>query len=296
MSGFEALLRWQHPERGVVEPGEFISIMEENRFVVPVGRRFVAEVCRQLAAWQNEIPAARNLAININFAGQQFLDPRLLDDMLARIREAGLEPHRIVLEITESTAIGTFAPAVDVLERARDAGLRVVLDDFGTGYSSLSCLHELPISGIKLHRSFVTRKRRHPAILKAIVMLAGQLGLTVTAEGVETAMQCEHLKRIGCDHAQGYLFARPMPAAQAGTFLRQPLAAPNRSDVLPAPEASSPASAPAQVSASILTMPPRKPRLTNWQPIDDHVGFGKFLGFDQPGQFRGGRVALQARI
>ena len=109
-------------------------------------------------------------------------------------------------------------------------------------------------------------------------------------------MQCEHMKRIGCDHAQGYLFARPMPAAQAGTFLRQPLAAPNRSDVLPAPEASSPASAPAQVSASILTMPPRKPRLTNWQPIDDHVGFGRFLGFDKPGQFRGGRVALQARL
>jgi diguanylate cyclase (GGDEF)-like protein len=298
LCGFEALLRWQHPERGVVEPAEFISIMEENRFVVPVGRRFVEQVCQQLSAWQNETPAARHLTVNINFAGQQFLDPALLDHLLARISGAGLEPHRIVLEITESTAIGTYARAVEVLERARDAGLRVVLDDFGTGYSSLSCLHELPISGIKLHRSFVTRKRRHPAILKAIVMLAGQLGLTVTAEGVETATQCEHLKRIGCDQAQGYLFARPMPAAQAGAFLRQPLPAPTRGDVLPTFDAPGPAKERAQASASILTMPPRKPasRLTNWHPSDDHVGFGKFIGVEYPGHFRGGRVALQARL
>jgi EAL domain-containing protein (putative c-di-GMP-specific phosphodiesterase class I) len=271
--------------------------MEENRFVVPVGRRFFAQVCQQLSAWQNDMPAARNLTININFAGPQFLDPTLLDDLLAMINDAGLEPHRIVLEITESTAIGTFARAVDVLERARDAGLRVVLDDFGTGYSSLSCLHELPISGIKLHRSFVTRKRRHPAILKAIVMLAGQLGLRVTAEGVETATQCEHLKRIGCDLAQGYLFARPMPAAQAGEFLRQPLPAPHRSDAMSKSDAPSATKAIPSVSASILTMPPRKDaRLTNWQPTEDHVGFGRFLGVDHPGQFRGGRIALRPQI
>ena len=219
LCGYEALLRWQHPERGLLEPSEFISVMEENRFVVPVGRRFFAEVCRQLAAWQAETPAADDLSINVNFAGQQFLDPGLVEDLVAMIHDAGIDPGRIVLEITESTAIGPFSAAFEVLERARQAGLRIVLDDFGTGYSSLSCLHELPISGIKLHGSFLTRERRHPAILKAIIMLAGQLGLTVTAENVETATQCEQLKSLGCDFAQGYLFARPLPASEAGVFL-----------------------------------------------------------------------------
>jgi predicted signal transduction protein with EAL and GGDEF domain len=230
LSGFEALLRWQHPERGIVEPAEFISVMEENRFVVPVGRRFFGQVCQQLAAWRAEGLADDDLSINVNFAGQQFLDPGLVDDLLRMIDEAGLEPGNFVLEITESTAIGPFSGAFEVLERARDAGLRIFLDDFGTGYSSLSCLHELPISGIKLHGSFLTRERRHPAILKAMIMLAGQLGLTVTAEGVETAVQSEQLKRLGCEMAQGYLFARPMPATEAGAFLTEPQSWQRRSD------------------------------------------------------------------
>ncbi len=217
--GFEALLRWQHPDRGLLAPAEFISVMEENRSVVPVGRRFFGDVCRQLAAWQAESAEADDLSINVNFAAQQFLDPGLVDDLLATIHETGVDPGRFVLEITESTAIGPFPAAFEVLARARDAGLRIVLDDFGTGYSSLACLHELPISGIKLHGSFLTRERRHPAILKAVVMLAGQLDLTVTAEGVETATQCDQLKRMGCDFAQGYLFARPLPATEAGAFL-----------------------------------------------------------------------------
>ena len=221
LAGFEALLRWQHPVRGVVSPGEFISIIEENGFIVPVGRRFFGEVCRQLGTWQMGSPLAKELSINVNFAGQQFLDPRLVEDLLIMIDDAGIEPSRMVVEITESTAIGNFSKAVEVLERIRDAGLRIVLDDFGTGYSSLSCLHELPISGIKLDRSFLARERRHPAILKAIVTLAGQLGLSVTAEGVETAAQCEQLKGLGCDFAQGYFFARPVPAIEAAGLLAE---------------------------------------------------------------------------
>jgi PAS domain S-box-containing protein len=220
LRGFEALLRWQHPVRGVVLPAEFIAVIEENGFVVPVGRRFFAEVCRQLGRWRTEDDQACHFSLNVNFAGQQFLDPRLVEDLLIMIDDAGIEPERMVVEITESSAIGNIARAVAVLERIREAGLRIVLDDFGTGYSSLSCLHELPISGLKLDRSFLLRERRHPEILKAILMLARQLGLTVTAEGVETAAQAEELRALGCDYAQGFLFARPMPPSEAGVFMR----------------------------------------------------------------------------
>ena len=294
LCGFEALLRWQHPERGLVEPGDFISVMEENRFVVPVGRRIFGQVCRQLAAWQAEFPAAKDLTINVNFAGQQFLDPGLVDELLEMVADAGIDPGRIVLEITESTAIGTFSRAVDVLERARHAGLRIVLDDFGTGYSSLSCLHELPISGIKLHRSFLTRERQHPAILKAIIMLAGQLGLTVTAEGVETATQCKQLTRLGCHLAQGYLFARPVPAAQVGALLARSGSWLHDADGGSAAVTDRDATA---VPAATVVVPPRRPaREANWFPGRD-LGSGGYIPIEQPGaHFRGGQIALQVRL
>ncbi len=221
MTGFEALLRWQHPERGIVAPGEFIAAIEENGLVVPIGRRFFGDVCRQLREWREQGPSASDLVINVNFASQQFLDIRLLDDLLEMLDDAGIEPSRLVVEITESGAIGNFARAVEMLGRIRDAGLRIVLDDFGTGYSSLACLHELPISGIKLDRSFIARETRHPAILQAIVTLAQQLNLTVTAEGVETKAQCEQLSALGCDFAQGYLFTRPLEAAAAAALLTE---------------------------------------------------------------------------
>ena len=251
--------------------------MEENGFVVPVGRHIFAEVCQQLATWQAELPAAKGLSINVNFAAQQFLHPSLIEDLLWAIDQAGIDPGQIVVEITESTAIGTSSRAVEVLERARAAGLRIVLDDFGTGYSSLACLHELPISGIKLHRSFLTRERRHPAILKAILTLAAQLGLTVTAEGVETATQSEQLKRLGCDFAQGYLFARPMPAADVTQLLTQTRSL-------------------RRVGAPVAIVKPA-PRVATWEPSGHYPKFGGFLPLDQPAaQLRGARVASQVHL
>ncbi|MEZ5316737.1 MAG: EAL domain-containing protein [Vicinamibacterales bacterium] len=219
LAGFEALLRWRHAERGIVAPGEFVSVIEENGLVVPIGRRFFADVCDQLRQWHERTALARDLSINVNFAGQQFLEAGLLDNLLEMLDDAGIQPGQLVVEITESSAIGNLSRAVEVLGRIRDAGLRVVLDDFGTGYSSLSCLHELPITGIKLDRSFIARETRHPAILKAIVLLAEQLELTVTAEGVETAVQCDQLRQLGCDFAQGYLFSRPLEAGPAGDLI-----------------------------------------------------------------------------
>lgn len=221
LSGFEALLRWNHPERGIVAPAEFVPIIEENGLIVPIGRRFFADVCRQLRQWHEGDPAAWELSLSVNFAGPQFLESGMVDYLLEMIDDEGLEPRHLVVEITESTALANFTQASDVLGRMRRAGLRVVLDDFGTGYSSLSCLHELPITGIKLDCSFVARESRHPAILKAVLVLAEQLGLTVTAEGIETTQQFELLRTLGCDYGQGYLFSPAVAAENAQTIVRQ---------------------------------------------------------------------------
>ena len=218
--GFEALIRWRQPDGRLVMPGVFVPIIESNGLVLPIGRQFVTAVCRQLRAWRDAYPAGAPVWVNVNFAGSQFADPSVLETLLATIADAGLCPADIVVEITESAAIGNIDRAAETLRRFRDAGLRVVLDDFGTGYSSLSCLHELPISGIKLDRSFIASERRHPAILRAVVMLAEQLGLTVTAEGIETSSQHDQLRALGCDYAQGYLFARPLAADAAGALVR----------------------------------------------------------------------------
>jgi diguanylate cyclase (GGDEF)-like protein/PAS domain S-box-containing protein len=219
LSGFEALLRWNHPERGIVEPAAFVPVVDENGLIVPIGRRFSTDVCRQLRTWCAGFPQASGLTINVNFSAPQFLDARLLDDLLETLDDAGVRPDQLVVEITESSAISDLARAVAMLTRLRDAGLLVVLDDFGTGYSSLSCLHKLPISGIKLDRSFVARETREPAVLKAVIVLARQLGLKVTAEGIETREQRDLVRALECDYAQGYLFSHPVNAEAATTLI-----------------------------------------------------------------------------
>lgn len=215
LAGFEALIRWQHPERGLVLPGEFITAVEDNGLVTAIGRQFFAVVARQLRAWHAARPGRRPLSLNVNFAGRQFLEPGLVEYLLTTLHEAGLDPGQLVVEVTESTAIADLDRATTVLGQIHDAGLRVALDDFGTGYSSLSCLHELPIDGVKLDRSFVANERRHPEILRAMVLLAEHLGLTVTAEGIETARQWRQLRDLGCQFAQGFLFSKPLDATAA---------------------------------------------------------------------------------
>jgi diguanylate cyclase (GGDEF)-like protein/PAS domain S-box-containing protein len=217
--GFEALIRWKRGNE-VVEPGGFLSVIEENGLALPVGRRFFRDVCQQLRAWQTTHPDAGRLSVSVNFAGAQFVEIGLLDYLLETVEDAGLSPGQIVVEITESTAIVNFAHAIKVLSRIRQAGLSVVLDDFGTGYSSLSCLHELPITGLKLDRSFISKEGQHPAILRAVVLLAQHLELTVTAEGVETVAQYENLRNLGCGFAQGFLFERAVDAVRAGALVR----------------------------------------------------------------------------
>lgn len=219
--GFEALIRWRRPDGRLVAPAAFVPALEESGLIGPVGRQFMVDVCRQLRAWRDTVPHSHDLWINVNFATSQFGEPGLLESTLTAIREAGLRPQDLVVEITESAAIDDVARAAETLRQFRAAGLKVVLDDFGTGYSSLACLHELPITGIKLDRSFIGSERRHPAILSAVVTLAAQLGLTVTAEGIETAPQHELLRALGCGYAQGYLFARPLDADAAADLIRR---------------------------------------------------------------------------
>jgi EAL domain-containing protein (putative c-di-GMP-specific phosphodiesterase class I) len=220
LAGFEALLRWRHPERGIVAPSEFVPLIEENGLVLPIGRRFFQDVCGQLRRWRDELPAAGRLRINVNFASQQFLEIGLPARLLESLDDANLEPSSIVVEITERTAIGNFSLTGDVLNELRLAGIEVVLDDFGTGYSSLACLNQLPISGLKLDPSFTGGSQR-TEILRAVVALADSLSLTVTAEGVETPEQFARLRGLGCAFAQGYLFARPLDAEAAAAIIAE---------------------------------------------------------------------------
>ncbi|MGE3469012.1 MAG: putative bifunctional diguanylate cyclase/phosphodiesterase [Vicinamibacterales bacterium] len=219
--GFEALMRWRRHDGRLIPPAMFIPTLETNGLIVPVGERFALAVCRQLRAWRDTVAAGLPLWVNVNFTTGQLAEPGVLDTLLGAIAEAGIHPADFVVEITESSAIGDVARAAETLSRFRDAGLRVVLDDFGTGFSSLSCLHELPIAGIKLDRSFISSDRRHPAILQAVVHLADELGLTVTAEGIETDAQHAQLRRLGCGFAQGYLFARPLDVEAATDLIRR---------------------------------------------------------------------------
>jgi len=219
LAGFEALLRWHHPERGIVPPFGFLPLLEENGLILPVGERFFDDVCRQHRRWIDLHPSAASLSININFTTAQFLEAGLPARLLESVTNAGLSPRHIVVEITESTAIQDFSKTGDVLRRLREAGFKVVLDDFGTGYSSLACLHQLPISGLKLDRAFIGAIDQHAELIRAVLVLSKSLELTVTAEGIETREQFERLQALGCDFGQGYLFARPLDAEKAADFI-----------------------------------------------------------------------------
>jgi predicted signal transduction protein with EAL and GGDEF domain len=212
--GAEALLRWHHPERGTVAPVEFIPVLEESGLIVPVGEWVLTRACRDLKAWQAAGQPVMPVAVNLS--ARQFRQ----QDLEARIRSivdaAGIEPSLIELEITESQLMHDPEHASKVLRALGKAGLRVAIDDFGTGYSSLAYLTRFPLASLKIDRSFVAHALTDKAdatIVRSIVEMAHTLGFTVVAEGVESGPQAEFLRDLGCEQAQGFLFARPMPAA-----------------------------------------------------------------------------------
>ena len=215
--GFEALVRWQHPQRGLVMPEEFIPVAEETGLIVPVGREVLREACRQLHEWREAMPGT-TLTMSVNLSGKQFRQPDLVEQ-IERILDAWQLPaDALRLEITESVIIDNTEAAIDTLGRLRAIGVRLDLDDFGTGYSSLSYLHRFEMDAIKIDRTFVGAvggRGENSAIVRTIVNLARNLELEVIAEGVETPEQLAILRALDCELVQGYLFARPMTPADA---------------------------------------------------------------------------------
>ncbi len=211
----EALVRWQHPERGLVAPLEFIPVAEENGLIEPIGRWVLERACAQAAAWHRSRPDAPPISMSVNLSPIQVANPRFPDVVADVLHRTGLDPACLYLELTESSMLREDETLTDVLQRLKKLGVRLLLDDFGTGYSSLGYLTHLPLDALKVDRSFVDGlgvESRDTAITEAIIAMSRALSLNVIAEGVETSRQAGELRRLGCDMAQGYLFSRPLPA------------------------------------------------------------------------------------
>ncbi|MGQ9827192.1 MAG: two-component system response regulator [Roseiflexus sp.] len=219
--GFEALLRWRHPQRGIVTPAEFIAVAEETGLIVTIGQMVLREACRQLSEWKQRHPE-RPLAMNINLSPRQIADPDLVHRTAALIEEYRLDADALRLEITETAIIEHGDAAGRVLQQLRMLGVQICIDDFGTGYSSLSYLHRFPIAMIKIDRSFVSQIRRsheNTEIVRSIISLARSLGMAVIAEGTETEEQLLHLRSMSCGYGQGWLFAHALEPAEATAIL-----------------------------------------------------------------------------
>ncbi|MEU8549547.1 EAL domain-containing protein [Streptomyces roseoverticillatus] len=223
--GVEALVRWRHPQFGMLPPNRFIGLAEETGAIVPLGRWVLRTACRQARHWQLEHPA-EPIVVSVNVAVRQVWDSDLVSDVAAILAETGLPPRLLQLELTESAVMGSAGRPLQQLRQLSDMGVAIAIDDFGTGYSNLAYLSRLPVSTLKLDGSFVRGFRAeeppNPAdetIVEALVQLAHRLGITVTAECVESAEQAERLGRIGCDTGQGWFYSRPVPADSISSLL-----------------------------------------------------------------------------
>jgi diguanylate cyclase (GGDEF)-like protein len=222
LRGFEALVRWRHPERGVIPPAKFIPIAEETGMIIPIGKWVLGEACRQMSRWQKLSSLDAPLPISVNLSGRQFLQPDLLEQVEEVLRETGLAPRSLKLEITETVVMENIETATQTLERLRSLGVELSIDDFGTGYSSLSYLQRFPVSTLKIDRSFVSRMAESDGtaeIVRTITKLAQTLGMDVVAEGVETEGQRAQLSDFECEYGQGYYFSRPLDGESAEALL-----------------------------------------------------------------------------
>ena len=220
--GFEALLRWQHPQRGELGPGAFIALAEENGAIVEIGEWVAREACAQLARWQRELPGSPCLSVSINVSPLQLHSAGLVDSIAHALRDAGLSPRRLVVELTESVLVEDVETAAAVLERLRALGVRIALDDFGAGYSSLRYLKRLPFDFVKLDRGLVEGIDRDPsalALADAVLSLLDRLGLRTCAEGIETPAQLAAVRALGCELGQGFLVCQPLLPADVPALL-----------------------------------------------------------------------------
>ncbi len=218
----EALIRWQHDKRGLLQPDDFIGLTEETGLIVPIGQWVLAEACKQARTWQTEYPSSPPLVMSVNLSAKQFQHPQLVEEITQALRETGLAPSCLKLEITESTVMHDAPATLAKLRELKELGVRLAIDDFGTGYSSLGYLKRFPVDTLKIDRSFVkglSRESGDSAIVRAVVTVAKSLNMDVTAEGVETEGQLTELKALGCDQGQGFLFARPVSAERVAPLL-----------------------------------------------------------------------------
>jgi EAL domain-containing protein (putative c-di-GMP-specific phosphodiesterase class I) len=218
--GAEALIRWNHPERGLVSPAEFIPLAEETGLIVPLGEWVLDTSLRQAAQWAQEGTGPR---ISVNISARQFLLQNLAELIARAVSDAEVDPRMIELEITESTALHNADLTIEVLQKLAGMGISVSVDDFGTGYSSLTYLKQFPIQGVKIDQSFIrdlASDANDAVIATAIITMSQILGLRVVAEGVETNEQPDFLRRHGCDEYQGYLLSKPLPADQFTELLQ----------------------------------------------------------------------------
>jgi EAL domain-containing protein (putative c-di-GMP-specific phosphodiesterase class I) len=215
--GFEALVRWNHPDQGRLAAWSFIELAEETGLIVELGAWVLAEACRQAGVWRREHPD-RPMMLRVNLSGRQFTQQDLVEHVVTALASGNVPASSLCLEITETALMADPGNGLRILNDLRSLGVTLAIDDFGTGYSSLAYLKRFPVDVLKIDRSFVDGLGEDPddtAIATAIISLAASLGLRVVAEGVETSRQLEELRRLGCDRAQGFLFASALPAAEA---------------------------------------------------------------------------------
>jgi diguanylate cyclase (GGDEF)-like protein/PAS domain S-box-containing protein len=223
VTGVEALMRWRHPERGIIVPNDFIPIAEENGMIMQIGQWALEEACQQVRVWQTDPAITPTLTVSVNVSARQFQEPELVDIVTRVLRESNLEPRFLKLEITESIGMDDSEMTLVLLKKLKELGVGIALDDFGMGHSALSYLKRFPIDTLKLDRLFVSGlpdNKEDRAIVLAAVGVARAMGLDITAEGVETKEQIQILYSLGCDHGQGFYFARPMPAFAMETYLK----------------------------------------------------------------------------
>jgi len=220
--GVEALLRWDHPDRGLVPPLEFVPLAEETGLIVPIGAWVLEQACLAAKSWRESLPGRRPVVVSVNLSGRQF-EIGLATAIGRIIADAGIDPASLCVEVTESNVMRDAESAITTLRELKALGLKISIDDFGTGYSSLAYLRQFPVDTLKIDRAFVAGLGERPdasAIIRTVVALAGSLGIDTVAEGIEDADQLRTLRRLGCDYGQGYLFARPLPVAETGVLLR----------------------------------------------------------------------------